>query len=233
MATDEDTDHRAGDTKPDSETTNTGQLASPLNLQDIDDDNVDSKDDKVDITNDLRDGADVGAPETQGSDLPKLTQVIITNVPQLKHNSKNPEIWDLRVKFALAQLRLQHLINSSVPRPARGQHNFNRWVQWSRTVARWLYLQVDGIIQEKLQRLRKIPSTADALFDNIMKMVRESDKAVNARPGTNNYDSRKRSDVETVRKYIATHQSQHHLLGSNLLPTSSLRYRRHTHQLYR
>jgi hypothetical protein len=64
----------------------------------------DFKDNKVEVTDDL-DSADVRAPETLVSNLPKLTQVIITNVPQLKLNSKSPEEWALRVRYALAQRR--------------------------------------------------------------------------------------------------------------------------------
>ncbi|KAJ5383089.1 hypothetical protein N7517_001000 [Penicillium concentricum] len=198
--------HNAGqpsDTKPDQVTN--CQPSLPTN---IDGKDVDSKDNKVDTNIDLN-GADIRrTPDTQGSNLPKLTQVTITNV--------------LQVKFALAQLRLEHLINSSVPRPAKGQHNYNRWVQWSRTVANWLYLQVDETIQERLQQRRNISSKADALFDRIMKMVRESDNAVNLSAKINNYDSKTRSDFGAVRKYIAVHQSQYHLLGSKLLPVSSL-----------
>ncbi|KAJ5459250.1 hypothetical protein N7530_011194 [Penicillium desertorum] len=170
MATGDATDHNGG-TTPDSQTTNTGQGASISNTEDINTNDIDPKDNKVEVTNDL-DSADVRAPETQGSNLPKLTQVIITNVRQLKLNSKSPEEWALRVRHALAQLRLQHLINSSVPRPAKGQRNYSRWVQWSRTVASWLYLQVDEGIQERLLQLHRIPSKADALFDGIMKIVR-------------------------------------------------------------
>ncbi|OQE16574.1 hypothetical protein PENFLA_c027G07973 [Penicillium flavigenum] len=179
---------------------------------------------KVEVTNDL-DSADVRAPQTQGSNLPKLTQVIITNVRQLKLNSKSPEEWALRVRYALAQLRLQHLINSSVPRPAKGQRNYSRWVQWSRTVVSWLYLQVDKNIQERLQQLHRIPSKADALFEGIMKIVRQSESPIPIRLRINNHDddSRKRSDFETARKYITAHRSQYYLLGPNLLPISALR----------
>ncbi|CAG7937739.1 unnamed protein product [Penicillium nalgiovense] len=217
-------DHRPGDTTSDSQITNTGQRASIPNTEDIDANDIDSKDNKVEVTNDL-DSADVRAPETQGSNLPKLTRVIITNVRQLKLSSKNPEEWTLRVRHALAQLRLQHLINSSVPRPAKGQCNCSRWVQWSRTVASWLYLQVDRNIQERLQQLHRIPSKADALFDGIMKIVRERGTPFFIRLLTNkyDYDSRKRSDFETARNYITAHRSQYHLLGSNLLPISALR----------
>lgn len=68
----------------------------------------------------------------------------------------------------------QHLINGSVPRPAKGQRNYSRWMQCSRPVASWLYIQVDKNIQERLQQLHRIPSKADALFDGIMKIVRQS-----------------------------------------------------------
>lgn len=221
MAINNSTDHQVGDTIPNSQIITTGQKSGLPMINDLDANNIDCND-KAGIKTDL-DSAHVNAPETQGSSLPKLTQVIITNVPRLKHNSKDPETWPLRVKFALAQLRLQHLINSSVPRPAKGQHNFNRWVKWSRTVASWLYLQVDEDIQEKLQRLRKIPSKADDLFDKIMDVVREGDKAVNATVKVRNYDSRKKSDLQIVKKYIAAHQTPFHLLGSNLLPVSSSR----------
>ncbi|KGO78121.1 hypothetical protein PITC_041520 [Penicillium italicum] len=223
MATNNSADYLASDAKTDSQITNTGQIPGLPKFEDLGANNVDPKDDKVDIKNDLLESADMNAPDTQGSNLPKLTQVIITNVPRLKHNSKDLEGWGLRVRYALAQLRLQHLINSSVPRPAKGQHNYNRWVKWSRTVASWLYLQVDEDIQEQLQRLRKIPSKADALFDTIMKVVRENDKAINSSGKVRNYGSQKESDLETVRKYIAAHQTPFHLLGSNLLPISSLR----------
>lgn len=37
------------------------------------------------------------------------------------------------------------------------------------------------------------------------------------------YDSRKKSDLQIVKKYIAAHQTPFHLLGSNLLPVSSSR----------
>lgn len=222
MATNNITDHQVGHTNPDSQITITGQTSGLRTIKDIDAKNIASNGDKADTKTDL-DGAQVNAPETQGSGLPKLTQVIITNIPRLKPNSKDPEAWALRVKFALAQLRLQHLINRSVPRPAKGQHNFSRWVKWSRTVASWLYLQVDEDIQEKLQRLRKIPSKADDLFAKIMDVVRESDKTVNATAKVRNYDSRKKSDFEIARKYIAAHQTPFHLLGSNLLPVSSSR----------
>ncbi|KAJ5517128.1 hypothetical protein N7527_008688 [Penicillium freii] len=222
MATNNRTDLQVGDTNPDSQITATGQASGLPILKDIDANDIDSNGDKADTKTDL-DSAQVNAPETQGSSLPKLTQVIITNIPRLKPNSKDPEAWALRVKFALAQLRLQHLINRSVPRPAKGQHNFNRWVKWSRTVARWLYLQVDEDIQEKLQHLRKIPSKADDLFAEIMDVVRESDKTINATLKVRNYDGRKKSDFEFARKYIAAHQTPFHLLGSNLLPVSSSR----------
>ncbi|KAJ5186275.1 hypothetical protein N7449_011039 [Penicillium cf. viridicatum] len=205
MATNNSTDHQVGDTNPDSQITTTGQISDLPMIKDL----------KTDL-----DSAHVNAPETQGSSLPKLTQVIIKNIPRLKHNSKDPEVWVLRVKCALAQLRLQHLINISVARPAKGQHNFNRWVKWSRTVASWLYLQVDEDIQEKLQYLLKIPSKAHDLFDRIMDVVRESD---NTSVKVRNYDSRRKSDLEIARKYIAAHQTPFHLLGSNLLPVSSSR----------
>lgn len=222
MATDNSTGHQVGDINPDSQITTTGQTSGLPMIKDIDANNIDSNNDKADIKTDL-DSAHVNTPETQGSSLPKLTQVIITNVPRLEYNSKDPEAWALRIKFALAQLRLQHLINSNVPRPAKGQHNFNRWAKWSRTVASWLYLQVDESIQEKLQCLRKIPSKADDLFDKIMDVVRESDKTINATVKVRNYDSRKKSDLEIARKYIAAHQTLFYLLGSNLLPVSSSR----------
>lgn len=189
MAINNSADHQVGDTIPNSQIITTGQKSGLPMISDLDANNIDCND-KAGIKTDL-DSAHVNAPETQGSSLPKLTQVIITNVPPLKHNSKDPETWALRVKFALAQLRLQHLINSSVPRPAKGQHNFNRWAKWSRTVASWLYLQVDEDIQDELQRLRKIPSKVDDLFDKIMDVVREGDKAVNATVKVRNYDSRK------------------------------------------
>ncbi|KAF4770853.1 hypothetical protein HAV15_013012 [Penicillium sp. str.  len=222
MATDNSNGHQVGDINPDTQITTTGQTSRLPTIKDLDANNIDSNNGKADTKTDL-DSAQVNAPETQGSSLPKLTQVIITNIPRLKHSSKDPEAWALRVKFALAQLRLLHLINSSVPRPAKGQHNFNRWAKWSRTVASWLYLQVDEGIQEKLQRLRKIPSKADDLFDKIMDVVRESDKTVNATVKARNYNSRKRSDLEIARKYIAAHQTPFYLLGSNLLPVSSSR----------
>ncbi|KAJ6190432.1 hypothetical protein N7519_000453 [Penicillium mononematosum] len=195
MATADATDHHGG-TTPDSQITNTGQRASISNTEDIDANDINSKDNKVEVTNDL-DSADVRAPETQGSNLPKLTQVIIANVRQLKLNSKDSEEWAL----------------------SKGQRNYSRWVQWSRTVASWLYLQVDKSIQERLQKLHRIPSKADALFDGILKIVRQSESPIPTRLRINNYDynSRKRSDFETVRKYIATHRSQYYLLGSNLL----------------
>ncbi|CAI7574781.1 unnamed protein product [Penicillium discolor] len=209
MATDNSTGHQVGDINPDSQITTTGQTSGLPMIKDIDANNIDSNNDKADIKTDL--------------DNAPLTQVIITNVPRLKYNSKDPKAWALRIKFALAQLRLQHLINSSVPRPAKGQHNFNRWAKWSRTVASWLYLQVDESIQEKLQHLRKIPSKADDLFDKIMDVVRESDKTINATVKVRNYDSRKKSDLEIARKYTAAHQTPFYLLGSNLLPVSSSR----------
>ncbi|CAI7617909.1 unnamed protein product [Penicillium viridicatum] len=197
MATNNRTDLQVGDTNPDSQITAIGQTPGLPIIKDIDANDIDSNGDKADTKTDL-DGA--------------------------QPNSKDPEAWALRVKFALAQLRLQHLINRSVPRPAKGQHNFNRWVKWSRTVARWLYLQVDEDIQEKLQHLRKIPSKADDLFAQIMDVVRESDKTINATTlKVRNYDSRKKSDFEFARKYIAAHQTPFHLLGSNLLPVSSSR----------
>lgn len=223
MATKNSTDYLASDTEPDSKITKASQLPSLLNVENLDSNDVDPEDDKVNIKNDLLHSADVGTLDTQGSNLPKLTQVIITNVPRLKHNSKDLDRWALRVRYALGQLRLQHLINSSVPRPAKGQHNFNRWVQWSRTVANWLYLQVDEDIQEQLQRLRKIPSKADVLFDKIMKVVRENDKTANADIKFLKYDSQTRADLKAVRKYIAAHKTPFRLLGSNLLPVSSLR----------
>ncbi|OQE22768.1 hypothetical protein PENFLA_c012G02947 [Penicillium flavigenum] len=208
MATDNST-NQASDTKPNSQITNTGQQAS-LPTKYLDAKDVDSEEDKADTKIDLNIADTRRTPETQGSNLPKLAQVMITNVPRrLKHNSKNPEQWVLQLKFALAQLRLEHLINSSVSRPAKGRHDYNRWV--------------DENIQERLQQRCKISSKADALFDGIMKMVRESDNAVNLSAKVNNYDSQKRSDFEAVRRYIEAHQSQYHLLGSNLLPISSLR----------
>lgn len=222
MATDNSTKQEC-DTKPYSQITSTGQQAS-LPTKYLDAKDVDYEVDKADTKIDLQIADTRRTPETQGSNLPKLTQVMITKVPRrLKHNPKNPEQWVLQVKVALAQLRLEHLINSSVPRPAKGWHNYNRWVQWSCTVANWLYLQVDENIQERLQQRRKISSKADALFNGIMKMVRQSDNAVNLSAKVNNQDSQKRSDFEAVRRYIAVHQSQYHLLGSNLLPISSLR----------
>ncbi|KAJ5185660.1 hypothetical protein N7491_006470 [Penicillium cf. griseofulvum] len=179
------------------------------------------KEDKVDIKVDDLDSTDIRTPDTQGSNLPKLTQVIITNVPRrLKHNSKNPDQWILQVKFALAQLPLEHLLNSSVARPAKGHHNYNRWVQWSRTVANWLYLQLDERLQQRHQECRKIHSKADSLFDTIVKMAREREN-INARLESY-HDSWKRSDSEVVRQYISVPKT-HHLLGSNLLPISSLR----------
>ncbi|CAG7960353.1 unnamed protein product [Penicillium nalgiovense] len=219
MGTDNST-NQAGDTKPNSQITNTGRQAS-LPTKYLDAKDVDSEEDKSDTKVDLNNADTRRTLETQGSNLPKLTQVMITNVPRrLKHNSKNLEQWVLRVKFALAQLRLEHLINSSVSRPAKGRHNYNRWVQWSRTVANWLYLQVDGNIQEGLQQRRKICSKADALFDEIMKMVGESDNAVNSSAKVNNYDNQKTSDFEAVRQYIAAHQSHYHLLGGLLINTN-------------
>ncbi|KAJ5951136.1 uncharacterized protein N7479_009549 [Penicillium vulpinum] len=226
------TDHRAGDTadtpdsspnsSSDSQTTNTGQRAI-LTTKDLDANNIDSND-KVDIKIDL-DNADVRpTPETQASNLPKLTEAIITNVPRrLKTNSKNLDQWVFRVKFALAQIRLEHLINSSVPHPVRGQHNYNRWVQWSRTVANWLYLHVDERIQDRLKQLPKAPNTADAVFDGIMKIVHESDKVVKGSVKLDGYDDQKISDLQAIRKYITAHQTPCHLLGLRLLAGSSLR----------
>jgi hypothetical protein len=74
----------AGDTEPD-QVTNTDQR----NHSNISTKDPDVKEHKVDIEIDDLDAGRI--PDTQGSNLPKLTQVIITNVPRrLKHNSKTP-----------------------------------------------------------------------------------------------------------------------------------------------
>lgn len=181
----------------------------------------DMKEHKVDIK---VDDLDIGRiPDTQGSNLPKLTQVIITNVPRrLKHNSKNLDQWILQVKSALAQLRLENLINSSVVRPVRGQHNYNRWVQWSRAVANWLYLQLDERLQQRLQDSGNLHSKADSLFNTILKVVREGED-MSARLATGSYDTRRISEIQAVRQYISAHKTQYHLLGSKILAISSLR----------
>ncbi|EKV12734.1 hypothetical protein Pdw03_1572 [Penicillium digitatum] len=102
MATNNCTDYRAGNTKPGPQIISTGQPLGHPDTEDLDTEDVDPKDDKVDKKIDLLDSAAGGAPDTQGSNLPKLTQVIITNVPRLKPNSKDPERWALRVRYALA-----------------------------------------------------------------------------------------------------------------------------------
>lgn len=153
------------------------------------------------------------ATNNQGQNLPDIASAMIQKVRALEHDSKNPRGWTILIKFALAPLRLEHVIDSNIPRPTEGHPKYERWRYWSRTVASWLYLQVDDTIQERIQNLVYIPRYADTIFDEIMTIVQGSNTAENALNETKKFDKMRRSDFNTAKEYIAEYQRQYHVLA--------------------
>ena len=94
------------------------------------------------------------------------------------------------MRFALAPLRLEYVIDSSISRPTEDNPKFDRWEYWSRTVASWLYVQVDETLQERIQNLAYLPEYADSMFHGIILMVqgvtsRNCSQRKEANPTTN------------------------------------------------
>ncbi|KAI2714482.1 hypothetical protein CBS147318_6636 [Penicillium roqueforti] len=151
--------------------------------------------------------------KNQATNLPDISAAKMQKVKALEYNSRNPRGWAIPVKFALAPLRLEYVIDSSMPRPTVGDPKFDRWEYWSHTVASWLYVQVDDILQERIQNLSYLPEFADTMFDEIMLMVQGSDKAENALNETKKFDEMKRADFNTAKEFIAEYQKQYHVLS--------------------
>ncbi|KAI2732949.1 hypothetical protein DTO013E5_10235 [Penicillium roqueforti] len=151
--------------------------------------------------------------KNQATNLPDISAAKMQKVKALEYNSRNPRGWAIPVKFALAPLRLEYVIDSSMPRPTVGDPKFDRWEYWSRTVASWLYVQVDDTLQERIQNLSYLPEFADTMFDEIMLMVQGSDKAENALNETKKFDEMKRADFNTAKEFIAEYQKQYHVLS--------------------
>ncbi|KAI2683387.1 hypothetical protein CBS147355_2527 [Penicillium roqueforti] len=123
--------------------------------------------------------------KNQATNLPDISAAKMQKVKALEYNSRNPRRWAIPVKFALAPLRLEYVIDS---------------------MASWLYVQVDDILQERIQNLSYLLEFANTMFDKIILMVQGSDKAENTLNETKKFDEIKRADFNTAKEFIAEYQ---------------------------
>ncbi|KAI2676133.1 hypothetical protein LCP963914a_8378 [Penicillium roqueforti] len=128
--------------------------------------------------------------KNQATNLPDISAAKMQKVKALEYNSRNPRGWAIPVKFALAPLRLEYVIDSSMPRPT-----------------------VDDILQERIQNLSYLPEFANTMFDKIILMVQGSDKAENTLNETKKFDEIKRADFNTAKEFITEYQKQYHVLS--------------------
>ncbi|KAJ5513824.1 hypothetical protein N7463_003376 [Penicillium fimorum] len=127
----------------------------------------------------------------QGTNLPDVITEKIQNVKVLETNTKNSRSWGLLVKFALAPLRLDCLIDSSLPHPTKDHQNSNY-----------------GSTGHE-----PIPEHADTMYDRIMIMVRGSGKVEEAHSVTRRLDKMKRSDYASAKEYIEEYQKHYQVLA--------------------
>ena len=64
--------------------------------------------------------------KNQATNLPNISVIKMQKVKVLKYNSRNPYKQAIPIKFALILLRLEYIINSSIPYPTIGNLKFNK-----------------------------------------------------------------------------------------------------------
>ncbi|KAJ5185643.1 hypothetical protein N7491_006487 [Penicillium cf. griseofulvum] len=98
--------------------------------------------------------------DTQGSWIPEeVVASVLPETPKLTM-SMSPTEWCGIVLNGLSQTEcLHHLIDPGVKRPKPSDSNYKRWHEWSTTVSRWLYSNMDKDVQSIIDNMSGRPES--------------------------------------------------------------------------
>lgn len=161
-------------------------------------------------------------PITQATKLGSSFNRTISSIPILQ-GPEEYEYWRRRVTIALKILKIEDLIDSSIPRPELTDKKYDIWYEVSMTVRQWLTASISVAIDNKLERLDITTGFADEYFDAITTALlgHGHSRAFNTWYKAVHI---KRNQHASMEEFLETYQDMVHLankLGSPIQPSQA------------